>query len=637
VKLFNPLPPDYASLTNEGKRLARLRVVTDHSTPEKFAVAAHFFSEWYLRPEGHPAFYKRFLSSPPFHHQMAFDMAKYRRNMLGAPRGGAKSTKAAISIPLMMLCTATGFEIALCWATDRMVEARFDRMMEQLEGNRYLIEDFGELKPNKGSGVWNRHYLRLRNGARAEGFSVDGRKRGARPDLFILDDPEYDPDTEAMSVKLREQLERLMFRIVLPMLDEGTAIFWVGTIIDRRSFLYYALEGQDKRFERWNRRILAAGEPTCDLMEIFEESNENDGKAFRRLIWPAKWSSQALCAKVRELGPSAFSAEYLNKPVSEQARLLYVEPRRNRYHVRGQVPGRPLDACEAEIQYWMKDTETNEYEKRYRAWGDWIMSLYRVLFIDYCYEPGPHSDYSFVAVAGFDEQDVAWGLDCWGGKLTGNALNNEIIRLWSKWQAHIVCPEAVSLQKLLVEQTTQQVHEKGERVGWKPKDGVHPPEYPRNTPKGNRIADALEWRLLRGRMKFPADVTGQACWGTDSQYAFHMTEQQLSDFTIRLDLLPVDDAVDTWAMMGYVPHLRGVAKKAEPRADSTVGWMQEGRIVHPDTGMPLISGMNASEIPQDVLDRWSGFQYNGIRLNRRVRSKMETRFDERRPTRRLRL
>ena len=109
---------------------------------------------------------------------MVYDLGKYARNATAAPRGSAKSTVIGLEIPLLLSLTRPHYEMSLGLATDRLVEERFDKIIQQFVENELILQDFGEMKPPRGRKIWNHHQLSLMNGAIIKGLSVMGKKQG---------------------------------------------------------------------------------------------------------------------------------------------------------------------------------------------------------------------------------------------------------------------------------------------------------------------------------------------------------------------------------------------------------------------------------------------------------------------------
>ena len=609
--VINPLPSEYDLLSKEDQRAERLRVVRDHSTPQRFQLAWACFREWYLKPS--EDFYKAQMESPAFHYDIPRSVAKNRRNIIAAPRGSAKSTVCSEELPIFLALTRTNrFDITICTATSSMGEDRITRIMNQVENNPMILEDFGKQKPKRGGGKWNMSSLEFENGNSIRCTSVTSKKRGARPDLLIFDDPEYDPSGEQSAEELSKSFETLLFKIFLPMLERGSGILWIGTMISRRSFLYKACSGEDKRFELWDRKILAAA-------ELAPGSSLNDEEpTFVNFLWPEKWSQGELIMRLRESGPAHFSSEYLNAPTTHDDRLLYIDDNKNTYFVSGGIPENPFDSDGSKIVYKAVTETCHHYCMQEKTYNEWVRGLFRIILVDYAYTQKSYSDFSCCVCVGFDNHDVAWVLDCWHGKVTSDGLNGQIVRMGSKWQAHLVCPEAVSIQKELAERTAHFIQDATVITNWTPR--VLPPEFPSGTGKAGKIA-AMEWRYKRGRIKFPMNKEF-----SEDDVHFRTMYSQIADFTMDLSLLPHDDVVDTLGMLSFVKRGKIVPKDYEPVVKDIGDRVKGGeRFFSDEVQIPLISAMSSREIDDVVVggmikgeDKWNNRRRPRRRLRRRL-------------------
>lgn len=571
-----PLPEDYHTLTESGQRQARIATISDHSTPQKVVEAWDLFRRIYLRglDNADPArFYDNWAPSPAFHYQAVYDLAQYGRNVLAAPRGFAKSIVVGTEIPLFISFTSKRFRrILMIMATDKLVGARFEKLMQQYTRNPLLLADFGEQKLKRGDGLWNHHYLSLANGATLEGFATESRKRGTRPDLIVMDDPEFDTSGETRSANLRQQFEGLLFRQLAPMLEEGSCLFWIGTMISRKSFIYYACAGNDPRFECWNRRVLAA---------------RNEAGT---LLWPGKWGKQALDMKLAEIGWSNFSGEYLNNPISQEERRLSVEFVRNEYHIEGGLnPQESPLTTEQKVTWHQSPGGEAEPVQMQAPAGQKFSSMYRVLCFDYAAGMREHNDYSCAMVMGFDKSNVLWVLDMWMGRARETALLGIIYGMAAKWKVKVLGIEAVSIQQQFADMTAAYVHERAEE-GWQPR--VLPVSYPARTSKGDRIV-GLEWRFMGGKIKLPAHYKARNPW-------IHLYAQ-IADFTPDLALLQHDDALDTLAMHQYILHGTGGTQAQPVAATPCVPEEYLGRGITHLGGVPVSSGMASNEYSDQVV------------------------------------
>lgn len=582
-----PLPSDYGQLTAEGQWKARLAVLCRQDTPVNLVIAWDFFRRVYLGQTKDAVFYKNgFQESPDFHFDMIHDLAQYGRNAYAAPRGSAKSTVIAVEASILLSLTRPFYEIILALSTDRQVEERFDQIMMQLEQNELILQDFGVVKPKRGQALWNHHHLHLNNGAILKGLSVMGKKRGGRPQLFILDDPENDPDSDSETSRLVliEKFETILFKQIIPMLESRSSCFWIGTLIDRKAFLYKAVTGDDPRFDFWNRKILRA--ISYDKNDITK----------CHVLWPSKWPRDVLEARRDEIGVSAFHSEYCNEPISAQDRILSIDERKNEYTVEGEFNGEaPL--ANTNIVKWNDRVfgdggERRTYKEMSQRYNELVGPMFRVLLFDYASGLTSYHDYSCIAVCGFDMNATMWLLYGWLGRAKNDTLMRMMYETGLLWQVRIIGIEAVSIQKSFAEAAAEYMNEQAGIRGdsWRPR--IHPVTYPAKESKSQRIASALEWRFNSGRIKYPAHL--KSVWPYDQAYA------QTADFTMDLALLQHDDFIDTLGMHKYIIKTKGSRFKRERGTPSLRERIIKNQPEVP--GLPLLSGVSSAEVTDEMMN-----------------------------------
>ena len=571
-----PLPYDYPELTSEGQKQARIATLCNQTTPMKMVEAWSLFRRLYLKPTPEGFFYDSFKESPPFHYELIYDCGMYSRNALAAPRGFAKSTIIGLELPALLLLTRKYFKIVMGLSTDKLVAGRFEKFMTLFSENSLIIDDFGILKPLRGEGMWNHHHIHLNNGSEIEGFSVGGRKRGARPNLFILDDPEYDPESSSRSAALLQidKFENVLFRQIIPMLRKGSGIIWIGTILNSRCYLHYACYEEDPRFKSWNRKVYASG--------LAEGAS----------LWPDEWSIANLEARRLEIGSAAFAAEYDNTPASAQDRLLVIDPIKNEYTL--QADGQAISTItplsgEGIITWNEKDPQTGEFQPQTMVQKDLYAKLFRVVLFDYGEGLSPHHDYSCALVLGFDNRNNLWVLDGWMGRAKRPKLLHTIYELGSKWHVKVIGLESVALQGNLpdaMEEYLSTYNPDPDR--WHPH--IMGIKYPPNVSKADRIS-GLEWRFLPGRIKYPHHLKDK--WPFKALYA------QTEDFTEDLALLRFDDAIDTVSMNQYVVHTKGNRTTAPPIPPTIVEMVAQG--ITTLGGVPIVSGLRTETMSEDLI------------------------------------
>jgi len=581
-----PLPEDYEELTSAGQKEARLAVLNDQSSPMKLVEAWDFFRKVYLGGTQEAVFYKDgFCESPNFHADMVYDLGRFARNAWAAPRGSAKSTVIVLEVPILLALTRPYYEISLNFSTDRQKTPRFDTIMTQFQNNELIKEDFGSMVPLRGRGVWNHEHLQLRNGAIITGQSVMGKKRGGRPRLLIMDDPENDPDSDSETSRMAviEKFETMLFKQMIPMLKQGSSMFWVGTLIDRKSFLFRATTGDDPRFDFWNRKVLRA------------IAYDKEDKSKVHILWPSMWPQDVLEARKKEIGASAFASEYCNEPISDLDRILFVDPRKNEYMVDGhfdwQNPLSNTNKVHWQERVFDDDNDHRTYTEHSKPYGEHVGPMFRILLFDYASGLSSYHDYSCIAVVGFDTLGTMWVLHMWLGRAKKDTLLRLIYEKGLAWRVRILGIEAVSIQKDFAEAVQTYVTEQGEIQGNQWRGRVFPITYPAKESKAQRIA-SLEWRFNSGRIKYPAHLASK--WPYDQMYA------QTADFTMDLALLQHDDAIDTLGMSKHVVKTRGGVLRRERGKPGLMERIIKNQLVV--DGLPMLSGVSTSAISNEMMN-----------------------------------
>lgn len=602
---FWPLPRNYDTMSPEAQKEARLRIVTNHRTPEEMVIAWDTFRRLYLMNTEPGFFYHKFSESPPFHYVAVYDLGRYDRNLLAAPRGTAKSVVLGTEIPLFLSLTRPNMRTVLCLATDTMVEQRLDKISHQICNNQNILNDFGLQKPKRGEAIWNRHNMKLVNGSEITGYSVMGRKRGARPDLFILDDPEYDPENLTSTSVLREKFETLMFRQIIPMLEDGSGVFWVGTMIGSRSFLHYAAQEDNERFNYWNRRVLTAVDAD-DLKKGIDPSKV-------KTLWEDKWSGTVLKKRELEIGQAAFMSEYMNTPGSSDERALYIHPQANQYTITDydeNMYNDPLHTPTGTVHYFNYNVATGSCTPQEEAAAEFFKKLYKVITVDPAEGLKAHHDYSAISVMGFDTCNCLWILEQYLARMPKAALLSKIYKLAIKWRVKVIGLESFSMHATLSETMLMYMEEKmfGYDGTWKPR--VIPVDYKDSKgPKGkaDRIS-MLGPRFVGGQIKYPEHL--KLKWPYTELYL------QTENFTHDLQMLSHDDLIDSVAMSGYILHGKGILMANQPSTlngtDELTKALKNGGTIG---GVPAVSGFSPNELSQEqlkiIVDRGRDKAYSG--------------------------
>lgn len=594
-----PLPSNYGEVKDprERKRM-RLAVLLDRSTPAKYVAAWHLFRNYYLNHE-QAGFYKDFTPSPPIHVSWVQTLrADKKFVMIAAPRGFSKSTVMGKEVPLLEVVAPTkpNMEVGLILAKDEFVEDRMDELMTQITGNERIIEDFGNLQPMRGKGRFNHHTMKLTNGCRLKGVSMDGIKRGLRPDLLIVDDPETDPKQGTNIERVMEDLRNALTREIIPMLPPLGRIIWIGTLLHRRSFLYHMFHGRDDAFDNgaWAKYFSAA-----DWMD--QATGE------RKLLWKERFSAEVLEERKRIIGVGAYKGEYCNDPMSDSESLFQIDQVLNEYDF---APGVNLDwtnwpseqdnplTSETPLIYYdcgVDDERNTIPTEMIVKFGDHVSRMRRFAFVDYAPTDKPTSDYSAIVVVGLDSRNTLWVLDAWQDRVRPDALMRQIWAYGNKWNVEYIGIESVSIQSGLADQVrdTLTAMPRGDSY-WYPR--VLPVKYSMKISKSDRIA-SLEWRFRKGRIKLPA-------FARTGNHTLARLYDQLFDFTMDLSRLPKDDLVDALSFFHYSISGSHTVMDVPSVKLTPTELIMAGHVYFPGTNIELSSALATWEWTPELMNKF---------------------------------
>lgn len=371
--------------------------------------------------------------------------AAHRREAFVAPRGFAKSTATTILV-LYMAAFKTREFVVWTSETASQVEELVASLIDELEGNLTLLEDFPHLAPAKddrGQYVkFNDRDLVLKSGfrlsARGAQKATRGLRRGAkRPDLFICDDSEGEATT---GITQYPKVRRWLTRVVSPALAPGGDILWVCTLIDWTSVTGALIRKDEDWTQQWNVYHMQAewySDPDGRKVDAIAGTYIDNGDPCpidqkdleHHLLWPEYWPAERLAAFLEENGALAYSFEMLNKPMSEGDKV-FREPE------------------------WLRFAtfEGDLIHRDGHGADDWIAErlLTYVTFIDPAFGG---KDYAAIVTVGFFQHDFFVREAVW---MRGDGVRvsqvEETIRQAEKWKSASIGVEKVAAQIMLADE-----------------------------------------------------------------------------------------------------------------------------------------------------------------------------------------
>ena len=288
-----------------------------------------YFVKTYFPPEKKFSEFHKFLFD---YLPKTLDNPNFRRTVIAAPRGNAKTTFISRYFPLWCIIKkAKNFVFLISDTIDQAMD-NLEAIKIHLEDNPRLNQDFPEVC---GIGrKWAAEEIITKNNIKLKVAGTGKRIRGAnflqtRPDLIICDDLENDENvrTKEQRDKLQNWFERSVLQLGPP---DGSATFlYIGTILhydslmmriqkrgDFNFFKFKALIQLPERMDLWDKweRFLKEDR---ELAENFYKIHKKEMNAGAKVLWPDMQSLYFLMSQ-RAASRSAFASEYQNEPLDEE-------------------------------------------------------------------------------------------------------------------------------------------------------------------------------------------------------------------------------------------------------------------------------------------------------------------------------
>lgn len=240
-------------------------------------------------------------SVPEFHKDIYRMIVKNNRVALAAPRGFAKSSIVSKIYPLWLALFAKRKDICIISASETLAVEHLRYIKQEIETSPKIKALWGDLKSSK----WTENHLVLTNNVNIRAKGAGGQIRGFRPDCIILDDIETDDSVE--SEEQRKKIKNWLFKACLNTLLPGGQMILIGTLIHPLSVLADLLDTPNG----WEKKKFTA----------YKDGVEEAGHE----LWPEKRPHQWLQKRKSEIGSWAFSAEFMNNPMTDESAPIKTE------------------------------------------------------------------------------------------------------------------------------------------------------------------------------------------------------------------------------------------------------------------------------------------------------------------------
>lgn len=626
-----PLPPDYADLTREGRRQARVNASRQwllelppplHLTNREWrgfllSESIRFFDHYYLRPDPDenfdPLFYDETpKASPPFHDDILQAQAFSRFTLSVCPRGSAK-TGLGRKVVLTRIITCPAYSYIYATSTGDLAKETARVLRSQCYDNDRINSDFspeygGPLKPVRGDNPTGVEHFFLVNGSHVKLTSTGSAQRGIRPRRYLLDDPEYDASGSTSMGQLIADFDRMLFRIIMPMvLRDRAGIDWLATFVSKRHFAWRAMQGRDTpagfraddpRFDYWDRLQVNVMErdPTTGLMVS---------------CWPDRWplstdpteelssSGRVSVEQMRAfMGAEAFNSEMMGNP-GDSGTVFFPPLNPEDHHFSYLEVDEALSSNRPRESHskitWTRRTPgagPSTYTRVEMPLQTFLQKSRLFICMDWAPTHSPTSDFkTAILMAHLPTHNELFVLDGWSGQVPKAEQIKAAFTLAETWKCPLVYPEVVKDSVVLYNDLVDTAHTRAmDLYGITHVPKIVPLRVGMQT-KSEKIS-SLYLRVEHGLLKLPAHLA-HAPWMTRLLDQFASFNPQVADGG-----LAKDDEIDTCAMSMFVLKTRREDPRALPEVTDPVDALISGAPLPLDAGT-MATGINWAAVSPD--------------------------------------
>lgn len=383
-----------------------------------------------------------------------------------SPRYHAKSSCFSINYPLYEIYKNPNVRILIVSGNEDIATSFVRAVMNQLETNDELREDFGDLVPKLwGNKKWGEKALvvkrdSIEHSPTLAAVGTGGRLVSRRADIIICDDL-IDIDT-ARTRQMRNKTREWFENVLLPILDPkngklivlGTAWYrddlydflWKESHFDIRLKLkalmyhgaHYKKEGSGKTGDTnyvTGLKYHPADYPLAlNDKELFGDHLVRRYKLSEELkcgvLWKDKWSFETLMERKRNMSESSFNRQFLNEPGSEADKIFKESL---------------IDRCKNARMSLLASYDNTAPLPLY---GHLIIAV----GVDLAISRKETADNSAIAVWGMNERRQRILLDLQFGKWTAEETRARIVEVYHAYRPAKIKVETVAFQEMMRQQ-----------------------------------------------------------------------------------------------------------------------------------------------------------------------------------------
>lgn len=271
-------------------------------------------------PEGFEKFFNAYSGRElqPIHKKWVQNALSTTRTLINCPPRHAKSTIFSVWFPIWLVCMDRDVQILICSQTEQLAKKFTNEIANAFSHNEDMIKDFGRFRPEMADRPWrpNQGQLMVEGRRRAvKSGDLTIQVRGAEQQILgmeanwvIVDDAVSRKN--AATEGTREKLSTWFHGDVMSRLEPGSRAICIGQrlhLYDLYGELSQETVKDDKGEEkpRWNHINYPA------ILTWPDDENPSE------VLWPEKWTFEALQEVYADTGSDLFEAMYQQNPLAE--------------------------------------------------------------------------------------------------------------------------------------------------------------------------------------------------------------------------------------------------------------------------------------------------------------------------------
>lgn len=265
----------------------------------------------------------QYLEQQPFHKEWQAIITGNRRSLIAGPRGHGKTVQVAGRI-IWELGRNHNLRVKIIGSSDDKAKEILGLVREIISSSQRCHEVFPDLVIDSFRGDTKTAFFVQREIAQrdpsVEASGVLSTGAGGRADLLICDDV-VDLKNSVINPAMREQVIRSVKEVWFSLVAASGKIVWICTpyhIADAT----HDLKNTSKLWKVW-------WVPAIKYVPEFDEEDEpvidpetHRQKTLKLILWPGKWSEEALKDKLEEVGDRVFARQYLLNAMSDEERTF---------------------------------------------------------------------------------------------------------------------------------------------------------------------------------------------------------------------------------------------------------------------------------------------------------------------------